>query len=991
MSRLVCLLITVFWLVVCAPPGVAQRFRARPKSLVDTMAADAALNDIFMLDARLGWAVGDRGVILATSDGGRHWLRQASPVVSPLSAVWFVDELHGWVVGGATVPYTHSTRGVALHTSDGGLSWRRLPTPMLPALADVRFFDARRGLAVGQGSTLFPSGLFQTHDGGRRWDPAPTDQANHWHATTYLSAGEGLLVGEGGAAAAVTRGDFSPQSLPDHAGRACRGVALLRDGRGWLVGDRGLLLTTADAGRSWASPTGAAPLGQQRDFDFSDVAAQGEHVWTVGSPGTMVLHSDSTGRSWGLQATNVTAPLRAITFLNERRGWAVGGFGTIIATEDGGRTWSVQRAGGQRSAALVLAPTSQDMPLELIAKLGAAEGYLTAGVAMFAESGDASHEQRRFREAVVGAGAALADVQQGFPLAPSQRAASSSALAALLDERFEEGGVQALSARLADLIARRRPDVVLVAPSPHRGLTQLLESALLEAHATVDVAVKPKRVLRIVKDHRQGGAGVVTGDFESAIGGSLRQWVDPYRGLLQREPAPAITHLGWTPLSGATPSGGRGDPLAGLVIDHGGPARRPFATPPANRLAEWKAVAQKQAEFDALVALSTGGGEWANRALHLTGGLNADSGARQLLRLAMEYRRQGKSRLAADASYLLARRYAEHPLADQPVRWLLTYYAGSETAHAANHANRTRPIATLGNVPAGFETPPDQPWQEVLPLTEHHERAQKLGGYVELARPAMFADPGTRLLLATVARAGGESDREAVLLAPLRRNAAPAAWRRCAEAERWLADRTGAAPKPALQAAVAGERPLLDGVLDEPFWSGASIAALPSGDDPSGATVRIARDDAFLYLAIAANKIPEAAYPSDRSPRPRDADLRGYDRVCLRLDVDRDYATAFELTVDCRGWTHDACWCDENWSPRWYVASQAGEDHWTVEAAIPLEEFSPETPTKETAWAISLERHAPGRFPQPWTIATFEDRTPDAFGLLLFDATVGAR
>ena len=66
---------------------------------------------------------------------------------------------------------------------------------------------------------------------------------------------------------------------------------------------------------------------------------------------------------------------------------------------------------------------------------------------------------------------------------------------------------------------------------------------------------------------------------------------------------------------------------------------------------------------------------------------------------------------------------------------------------------------------------------------------------------------------------------------------------------------------------------------------------------------------------------------------------RPHDRVAVRLDVDRDYTTAFELAVDHRGWTHDACWNDATWNPTWFVAAAADESTWTVEAAIPLAEL----------------------------------------------------
>src|SRR5262249_15247489 len=43
------------------------------------------------------------------------------------------------------------------------------------------------------------------------------------------------------------------------------------------------------------------------------------------------------------------APLLAITFLNQREGWAVGDDGVILQTIDGGRTWESQDSGTRAS------------------------------------------------------------------------------------------------------------------------------------------------------------------------------------------------------------------------------------------------------------------------------------------------------------------------------------------------------------------------------------------------------------------------------------------------------------------------------------------------------------------------------------------------------------------------------------------------------------------------------------------------------------------
>lgn len=134
---------------------------------------DARLNDLCFVDSRHGWAVGDRGVICNTDDGGRTWRLQPSGVTCPLQAVWFCDEHLGWAAGGFSHPYLHTSTGVLLTTRDGGQTWEGNPKLMLPALRRLGFFDPQHGWAVGCPSAIYPSGVFVTDDGGRRWRPLP--------------------------------------------------------------------------------------------------------------------------------------------------------------------------------------------------------------------------------------------------------------------------------------------------------------------------------------------------------------------------------------------------------------------------------------------------------------------------------------------------------------------------------------------------------------------------------------------------------------------------------------------------------------------------------------------------------------------------------------------------------------------------------------------------------------------------------------------------
>ena len=75
------------------------------------------LEDIFMLDAMIGWAVGENGIVLHTTNGGIKWDKQDSGTEETLRSVRFANEKVGWAVGGELGV------GVVITTTDGGQSW----------------------------------------------------------------------------------------------------------------------------------------------------------------------------------------------------------------------------------------------------------------------------------------------------------------------------------------------------------------------------------------------------------------------------------------------------------------------------------------------------------------------------------------------------------------------------------------------------------------------------------------------------------------------------------------------------------------------------------------------------------------------------------------------------------------------------------------------------------------------------------------------------
>lgn len=112
----------------------------------------------------------------------------------------------------------------------------------------------------------------------------------------------------------------------------------------------GLLLvmptSTIAAGESTPSelrptPATASPIAGQAMM--LGVARAGSRVVAVGEHGIVLLSDDDGATVRQAKSVPVSSTLTSVSFVDARRGWAAGHWGAILATDDGGETWRVQR------------------------------------------------------------------------------------------------------------------------------------------------------------------------------------------------------------------------------------------------------------------------------------------------------------------------------------------------------------------------------------------------------------------------------------------------------------------------------------------------------------------------------------------------------------------------------------------------------------------------------------------------------------------------
>ena len=1012
-------------LVVCV---VAGRVEASGKGLV-TQLDDAELVDVTFVDDEFGWAVGDRGVIWHTQDGGQTWKRQLSDVACRLNGVCFLGRQQGWAVGGWTNPYTHHTTGIVLHTQDGGRHWTLRSSKELPTVRSIKFFDDRNGMALGEPSPMYPTGVAYTDNGGKNWKALPGKSSSGWLSGDFLDPLTGVISGRSGELAVVRRRTLDNSRTPPVGLRGATCVRLSGELEGWMVGEGGLVLQTRDLGTSWQLPNSRLPDAAFRGFDFHALAVRGSHCWIAGSPGSRVLYTPDNGKSWQWFETGHHTPILAMSFIDTERGWAVGALGAILATADGGRTWTRQRSGGTRAAVLAVYAAAEDVPLELFAKLSGNDGYL--GVAHLVARRDTLGRPKqeanlpdRFHEAMAALGACRGQSNWQFPMPPAGLGWKPEQVIEAWDQANDGHSLERLQAALVMQIRAWRPDVVVTySATPHhvQPLSHLLNQAVLSAvDRAADATWYPeqkleaglstwrvRKVLGSLPEDVLGDVNLDCAQLGVRLGRSLSDYAAIPRGLLQADVTAGRNAWGFHVLQDRVPQAGiRADLLSGIHLHPGGEARRDLPEVSQENLAAQMKQAQRKRNLETIMARSDqapqGAAALVGQMGDLVRGMDETLAGQLLFNLARQHFEQGSSDLAADTMELLVQQYPDHPLSGKAMIWLIQYWSSGEFAwrmqtrqkintgsgtfkidSAVRPASGAEPNAVM-NLRQGTQLAVDD-----QALTNRTQKAEQMGKWMERLMPVLFDEPLVRFPLAASHRRSGLPRQAERYYLHVRQTRDQDAWWSCADGERWLEKPEGDAPKSLWRCAKAAGKPRLDGDLSDPLWQAVRPISMSSplrNDSAWPAKCWLAYDEEFLYLAVSCRRAPGFTYnPALAGPRPRDPKLDNEDRVHLCIDLDRDWATYFHLVIDHRGWVAEDCWGDVSWNPNWYVASQSTDDVWTAECAIPIAELTGQRPGTNAVWSVGAQRTIPGVGFQSWTMPASPQIRPEGFGYLLFE------
>lgn len=269
-------------------------------------------------DTLHGFAIGRKGAIYKTSDGGDHWNGLPSGTDRYLFGLS--------VVGPQTI-YVSGSGALILKSTDSGATWNVLPVDFPYDFGSIVFTDETTGSVVGPLGTIL-----HTEDGGTTWIEATfSTLANLW-GCSFSDPQHGFACGANGVVVATSDGGNGWSETVTGVPSTLNTIQRVTSLAGYAAGEGGTLIKTADGGLTWAHLSAPEPVSWQNLF-FSDPL----HGFLVGiSP--LIWHTDNGGLSWDFYDSGSGEVLNDIDFFGSM-GYVCGSMATLLQTMDGGISW----------------------------------------------------------------------------------------------------------------------------------------------------------------------------------------------------------------------------------------------------------------------------------------------------------------------------------------------------------------------------------------------------------------------------------------------------------------------------------------------------------------------------------------------------------------------------------------------------------------------------------------------------------------------------
>jgi photosystem II stability/assembly factor-like uncharacterized protein len=274
-----------------------------------------------------GYAAGDFGTLLKTTDGGTTWTGLPVGTFAGLGVVQALDANTVFAGGGC----------VARRSTDGGSTFTAVRFTPVEAgcrvgLRDLSFVSKDVGyLLMADGSIL------TTTDGGTQFSPrtaVPETSAVGGSAQPgairFLDASKGFATS--GGSIFVTLDGGNAWTRVSSAGSTLHAVWFADAQHGFAVGDGRLFLRTDDGGTTWVPKDLNVP-----GVNYTSIRCAGTQLCLLTtSAGTQLVRTTDGGDTPGTAITPATDPIFAAAFASPTRVAAAGQQGATVVSDDAG-------------------------------------------------------------------------------------------------------------------------------------------------------------------------------------------------------------------------------------------------------------------------------------------------------------------------------------------------------------------------------------------------------------------------------------------------------------------------------------------------------------------------------------------------------------------------------------------------------------------------------------------------------------------------------
>ncbi|MFA6598596.1 MAG: protein kinase [Ignavibacteriaceae bacterium] len=263
----------------------------------------------------------------ATFTSSVNWVKMNSGTNNNLNGITFLQDDLGFACG---------EKGTILKSTNYGQDWVEL-LPKIDSLVnftDIKFLSSNLGLVVSDDGRIF-----RTEDGGNTWQNILQLNGENFFRI-YKNNNASFICGAKGTILKSNNGGYTFRRVNSNTSNLLFNLFFVDEATGYAVGWNGTILKTTDEGENWISQNKFTDT-YLRDIYFVDKA---NGIAIAG--GGDIFKTEDGGSQWEKVSTGLVSGLLSISFTNKTNGYISCNKGEILITRDGGINWELSNSGG---------------------------------------------------------------------------------------------------------------------------------------------------------------------------------------------------------------------------------------------------------------------------------------------------------------------------------------------------------------------------------------------------------------------------------------------------------------------------------------------------------------------------------------------------------------------------------------------------------------------------------------------------------------------